>query len=309
MGEATDYLGIEIVRNRAAGTLKIHQAKYCRGLLKKYNMHDCHPTRMPILENTKLTVDSQDKDKDIQDKDGQDKEIQDEEILDEEGIHRYQSMIGSLTYAMQGTRPDLAYAVSLCSRFLAKPTARHRGIARGVLRYLKGSTDLGITYYRDNTENLFVHTDSNYLDRTLRGDGRSTSGYGVYLAGGLISWSSKRQHCVTTSSTEAEYIGQANAIKQIITATQFLLELRLPIIHTPIKLYADNTSAQSLAYKPSARPQSGHIDAAMHFQREKVETGLVEIIHVASQDNAADGFTKPLNGVKFARFRELLRIH
>jgi hypothetical protein len=157
-----------------------------------------------------------------------------------------------------------------------------------------------------------VHLTGVYLTGvhlTLRGDGRSTSGYGVYLAGGLISWSSKRQHCVTTSSTEAEYIGQANAIKQIITATQFLLELRLPIIHTPIKLYADNTSSQSLAHKLSARPQSGHIDAAMHFQREKVETGLVDITHITSQDNAADGFTKPLNGVKFIRFRELLRLH
>jgi Reverse transcriptase (RNA-dependent DNA polymerase) len=291
MGEATDYLGIEIVRDRTAGTLKIHQTKYCRALLKKYGMDKCNSLKMPIHDSTKLTVDDQDK-----------------EILDEEGIHRYQSIIGSLTYAMQGTRADLAYAVSLCSRFLARPTATHMGIAKGVLRYLKGATDLGITYYRDNTENLFVYTDSNYLDRTLHGDGKSTSGYGVYLAGGLTSWSSKRQHCVTTSSTEAEYIGQANAIKQIITATQFLLELRLPIIHTPVKLYADNTSSQSLAHKPSARPQSGHIDAAMHFQREKVETGLVDITHVASQDNAADGFTKPLNGVKFTRFRELLRV-
>jgi len=291
LGEATDYLGIEIVRDRAAGTLKIHQTKYCRSLLKKYGMDECNPSRIPIHESTKLTVDDQDK-----------------EILDAEGIHRYQSTIGSLTYAMQGTRADLAYAVTLCSRFLAKPTATHAGIAKGVLRYLKGAIDLGITYYRDNTENLFAYTDSNYQDRTLCGDGRSTSGYGVYLAGGLVSWSSRRQHCVTTSSTEAEYIGQANAIKQIITATQFLLELRLPIIHTPIKLYADNTSSQSLAHRPSARARSGHIDAAMHFQREKVETGLVDITHVTSQDNAADGFTKPLNGVKFARFRELLRI-
>jgi hypothetical protein len=230
-------------------------------------MDECNSSRMPIPESTKLMVNDRD-----------------EEVLDEGGIHRYQSIIGSLTYAMQGTRPDLAYAVSLCSRFLAKPTAKHMGIAKGILRYLKGSTDLGITYYRDNTENLVVYTDSNYQDRTLSGDGKSTSGYGVYLAGGLISWSSKRQHCVTTSSTEAEYIGQANAVKQILTATQFLLELRLPIVHTPVKLYADNTSSQSLAHKPSARPQSGHIDAAMHFQREKVETGLVDIIHVASQD-------------------------
>src|SRR6266516_3713520 len=220
--------------------------------------HECNPSKIPIRESTKLTVN-----------DDQD------EILDKEGIHRYQSIIGSLTYAMQGTRPDLAYAVSLCSRFLAKPTTAHMGIAKGVLRYLKGATDLGITYRRDNAENLFVYTDSNFQDRTLSGDGRSTSGYGVYLAGGLISWSSRRQHCVTTSSTEAEYIGQANAIKQTITATQFLLELRLPIIHTPVKLYADNTSSHSLPPKPAARPRSGHINAAMHFQREKVETGLV----------------------------------
>jgi len=292
IGEATDYLGIEIKHDKAAGTLKIHQSRYCKGLLKKYGMDKCNPSRIPIHDSTRLTVDDD----------------QSEQILDKEGIHRYQSIIGSLTYAMQGTRPDLAYAVSLCSRFLAKPTAAHMAIAKGVLRYLNGATDLGITYRRDNAENLFVYTDSNYQDRTLSGDGRSTSGYGVYLAGGLISWSSRRQHCVTTSSTEAEYIGQANAIKQIITATQFLLELRLPIFHTPVKLYADNTSSQSLAYKPAARPRSSHIDAAMHFQREKVETGLVDITHVASQDNAADGFTKPLNGVKFKRFRELLRV-
>jgi hypothetical protein len=88
---------------------------------------------------------------------------------------------------MQGTRPDLAFAVLLCSRFLAKLTAKHIGIAKQVLRYLKGSTDLGITYYQDNIENLFVFTDSNYQDRTLSGDRKLTSGYGVYLAGGLVS--------------------------------------------------------------------------------------------------------------------------
>jgi hypothetical protein len=253
-------------------------------------MAECNASNVPILSNTKLIIDNS------------------EGTLDSDGIHRYQSEVGSLTYAMQGTRPDLAYAVSFCSQFLTKPTTIHKGIVKHVLRYLRGATELGITYRRDNTENLFVFTDSNYQDRALQGDGRSTSGYAVYLAGGLISWSSRRQHCVTTSSTESEYIGQANAIKQIVSAVQFILELRLPIIHLPIKLYADNLSAQSLAYKPSARPRSNHIDAAMHFQREKIEAGLVEIIHVASQDCAADGFTKPLGKLQFMRFRELLRL-
>src|SRR5277367_765125 len=122
-------------------------------------MNKCNSSRMLIRNDIKLTL------------------AQDEKILDKEDIHRYQSKIGSLTYAMQDIRADLAYAVSLYSRFLAKPTATHMGIAKEVLRYFKGATDLGITYYRDNNENLFVYTDSNYLDRTLRGDGRSISGY------------------------------------------------------------------------------------------------------------------------------------
>ena len=135
-------------------------------------MDECNPTRTPIHEATKLDVD---------DPDGQ--------ILNKEGIHRYQSIIGSLTFAMQGTRADLAYPVSLCSRFLAKPTAAHAAIAKGVLRYLKGATDLGITYRRDCAENLFTYTDSNYQDRTLNRDRRSILDYRLYLVGGLISWS------------------------------------------------------------------------------------------------------------------------
>src|SRR5271167_4314134 len=57
LGDAFDYLGIEIVWNRAAGTLKIHQSKYCKGLLKKYSIANCNSVNIPILENTKLTVD------------------------------------------------------------------------------------------------------------------------------------------------------------------------------------------------------------------------------------------------------------
>jgi hypothetical protein len=254
-------------------------------------MAECNAPDVPIFSNTKFTVDNSDR-----------------ETPSHNGIHRYQSIIGSLTYAMQGIRPDLTYSMLFCSQFLTKAIMKDMSIAKHVLQYLRGTTDLGITYRLENTKSLFVFTDLSYQDRIIQGDGRSTSGYGMYLAGGLISWSSHRQHCVTTSSTEAEYIGQANAVKQIVSAVQFILELRLPIIHLPIKLYANNISAKPLAYKPSARPRSNHIDAAMHFQREKVETGLVEIIHVASQDCAADGYTKPLGKIQFMRFRELLRL-
>src|SRR5271165_1492824 len=104
--EAADYFGIEIVQNRVAGTLKIHQTKYCKGLLEKYGMAKCNSSNVPILVNTKLNVDDPDK------------------ILDDDGINCYQSIIGSLTYAMQGSRPDVAFSELFCSQFLVKPTAK-----------------------------------------------------------------------------------------------------------------------------------------------------------------------------------------
>ena len=60
IGEATDYLGIQIERDKAAGTLKIHQTRYIKALLKKYGMDECNPTRTPIPEATKLNVDDPD---------------------------------------------------------------------------------------------------------------------------------------------------------------------------------------------------------------------------------------------------------
>jgi hypothetical protein len=71
---------------------------------------------MLILDNIVLLVDGLDKGS-----------------LDEEGICRYLSIISSLTYAIQGIWLDLAYAVSLCSRFFAKPIPKHIGIAKRVL--------------------------------------------------------------------------------------------------------------------------------------------------------------------------------
>jgi hypothetical protein len=115
------------------------------------------------------------------------------------------------------------------------------------------------------------------------------------LAGASIAWSSRRQANVATSSTYSEYVGQANVIKQACHLIQFLGEVyRFP--NLPLKIYADNQGAQALAHNPEFHA------LPVHFQREKVEKGLVELIHVATEEQAADGFTKPLCPAKFKRW-------
>ena len=93
---------------------------------------------------------------------------------------------------MQGTRPDIAYAVSLFSRFLAKPTKSHVKALQGVFRYLTKTLDLGIVYNRHDKKGLHAYIDADWAGSTLVGESKSISGYVVMLAGGLITWSSRR---------------------------------------------------------------------------------------------------------------------
>ena len=115
----------------------------------------------------------------------------------------YKQLVGSLMY-MTATRPDLMYVVCLLSRFMSTPTELHLQAAKRVLRYLKGTINLGVFYRKKGDGELKTYTDSDYagdLD-----DRRSTSGYVFLLSEGAMSWSSKKQPVVTLSTTEAEFV-------------------------------------------------------------------------------------------------------
>ena len=137
---------------------------------------------------------------------------------------------------------------------------------------------------------------------------KSTSGYIGYLAGAPIIWSLKRQTATATSSTEAEYIGQFNAIKHMVHISHFLTELSIPY-STLMTLFADNQGAQATARNPEYHSRLKHVAIAYHYQRELVEEGLIQLGHIPTEDMAADGLTKPLPRVKFNRFIELLQLN
>ena len=80
-------------------------------------------------------------------------------IKDEKGAKinatMYKQLIGSLMY-LTATRPNLMYVVSLMSRFKASPTELHLQATKRVLRYLKGTIDLGILYRKMGNEELIA---------------------------------------------------------------------------------------------------------------------------------------------------------
>jgi len=137
-----------------------------------------------------------------------------EEVCNSDLHPEYQSLVGSLMYHMTATRPDLAYTISVLSKFNSSPTVQHLLQAKRVLQYIQQTKSLGLCYTAPNTPSessdrlsphLIGFSDSNWAGDL--GDRKSTSGYLFMLEGTAIACRAKKQTMVALSSTEAEYIG------------------------------------------------------------------------------------------------------
>ena len=135
----------------------------------------------------------------------------------------YQSAIGSLMYLSVGTIPDITYAVSHLARFSAKPMKEHWDAVKRVMRYMRGTTKLGIYYSNECSNELIGYSDADWGGDI--NDRKSTSGYIFNLNGGGVSWSSKKQSCVALSTAEAEYIALSAAAQESIWLKQLTSEL------------------------------------------------------------------------------------
>ena len=159
LGKMKYFLGVEVIQNSSG--IFITQRKYAKEILKKFGMESSNPTKTPMVPRFKL-------------------------IKDEGGTQiystQYKKIIGSLMY-LTVSRPDLMYVMSLVSRYMERATTLHMTVVKRILRYLKGTTELGICYNRENGDNeLIAYSDSDYagdLD-----DRRSTSGYVFAMSSG-----------------------------------------------------------------------------------------------------------------------------
>ena len=217
----------------------------------------------------------------------------------------YKQLIGSLMY-ITATRPDLMYVVCLLSKYMANPTDLHMQAAKRVLRYLKGTVELGLFYKRgENVGELLAYTNNDYVGNT--DDRKNTSGYVFLLSGGPVSWASKKQPVVTLSTTEAEFVAATFCACQCIWMRRMLEKIG----HSQSKcttIMCDNSSTIKLSKNPIMHGRSRHIDVRFHFLRDLTKEEVVKLVHCGTNDQVADILTKPLKLEVFSKLREKLGV-
>jgi acid phosphatase class B len=171
MGPLHHFLGVKVNQNITNGTAWIGQPAYTDNLLKKFSMEKAKPVKTPMTSNSQLR-----------------KANEDDKCFDQT---LYQSAVGGLLYLSTRTRPDIAFAVSNVARFCSKPTMEHWTAVKRIMRYLRGTADLGLLYSKSDE---FI----GYSDADWRGDcndHKSTSGF-LFQVGGQQSAGEARNEVV-----------------------------------------------------------------------------------------------------------------
>ena len=311
-GSVQDFLGIRITKD---DTGKIHmvQSGLINSIISDVGATDCKPSYTPS-----------------------------DQVLhpDTNGPPRrekwnYRSVIGKLNFLAQNTRPDISMAVHNCARFCSKPTQLHEMAVKRICRYLLHTKDKGIIMNPIGDYRLNMFVDADFAGAwhkefsQLRDSVLSRTGFLITYCGCPVTWSSKLQSEIALSTTEAEYIALSMATRQLIPLRRIMEEIttlgpmritlakQQPVrAHTtslsssissnlpPSIVYEDNEACIVLAQSDQHKPRTKHISIKWHHFRDQIQNGNITISKIASAENIADIFTKPLVRVKHEALRK-----
>ena len=278
LGPAKHFLGMSIRRDRVSRELWLGQPTYTQEILARFGVSGGRPKRIHLDVNVKYSAFGEEADK--------------------EEAGRYPELVGCLLYLAGCTRPDLAHSVGILSRFCANPMKDHIDAGKQILRYLAGTSDLGLLF--SSGENELV----GYSDADFAGDPdkrRSTSGYVFVLNNTAVSWCSKIQATVAASTCEAEFIAASFAGKEALWLSEIVAEYKGSV--EPVIMNVDNQGAVSLLHHPHGHQRTKHIDVSYKWIQDKVQKGQLKIIYCPTSQMVADCTTKAVPSSKYSENR------
>jgi hypothetical protein len=204
-------------------------------------------------------------------------------------------MVGKLIYLVH-TRTDIIFSIFVVNHFLVDPQLPHLNAVKQIFRYLKGTIDYGIFYKRGGNIELEAFVDVDWA-RDIEQQ-RSTSGFILKIGNSVVSWCEKRQSTMALSSAEAKYGALMEGTKEVIWLQGLLGELQHGKTGLTTLFY-DNINHIKMAKNLVFHARTKHIECHYHFVWEKVMLKEIDIVHIATNQQHANVFTKPLGRMKF----------
>ena len=287
-GDMGYYIGLEVYQNRQAGLTFLHQHRYIQQTLERFGMAESYSVSTPADPNVTLSI------------------VPDPSKNTSPLDVPYKEAIGCLMFISLLTRPDITYAVNHAAIFYENPRQIHWRAVKRILRYLRGTSDLGLLYRcTSSTAYLQGYCDADYGEDV--DSRRSRSGYVFQIGSSLIAWHSKAQQCTAQSTTEAEYIAACMATKEAVWLRRLLTSIGFPQ-PDPTPLFGDNQSAIRLVKNPEYHKRTKHIDIQYHFIREKFESREIDISYIATTQQLVDIMTKALPRDRFEHLRRSIHM-
>ncbi|GJZ30735.1 retrovirus-related pol polyprotein from transposon TNT 1-94 [Tanacetum coccineum] len=274
-GELNFFLGLQI-KQMEDGIL-FNQSKYIKEMLKDFGLENSKPTKTPMSTEIKLTKDDE---------------------ADSVDSSKYRGMIGTLLY-LTASRPDIMFSVCLCARFQENPNTTHLEAIKRIFRYIRGTTHLGLWYSKGTEIETIVYADSDHAGDYV--DCKSTSGVCTFMGCCLTSLFAKKQMALAISTAEAKYVFAGNACQRALWMKQALIDYDVCL--NDVLIMCDNKGAIDLSKNPVQHSRTKHIEIRHHFLRDNIQKDNISIEKVASEDNIADIFTKPLKREVFNYLR------
>ncbi|MBW0479361.1 hypothetical protein O181_019076 [Austropuccinia psidii MF-1] len=289
LGQADLLLGIKITHSD--DFVSLDQQHFTESLLDLYGMSDCKAVSTPLIPGVHLEA-------------ANEKDVEEFQALDVS----YRSAIGCINYLSTATRPDLSYLVSALSQFLEKPGIRHWKAFLHVLKYLRGTQDVGLTYPKDINTGIVAYTDADWGNcSTTR---RSVTGFLATMCGSLVLWKTRKQPTVLLSTSEAKYKALCDLTSELMWLKQWCQECGILTVNNPIPVHEDNQSCINAAKGDCNlnNKRMKHIDIQLHFIKEAISSSFVELVYTPTSNMLADFLTKSVSRTSLSRALDSLGV-
>jgi hypothetical protein len=287
MGEIRWFLNFEIRRNRAERTISINQQAYIEAMAAKFGLTNAKRVSTPMDPGAQFSKDQCPSTPTQQ--------------MRMRGIP-FAEAIGSVLWPTTVSRPDAAEPTNVLAQFVQNPGMVHWEGVKRVMSYLLSTKHYWLTFGGKRQLGLRGYCDSDWASQPHR---HSISGYSFHIGKGAVTWSSKKQHIVALSSTEAEYVAQNHAAREALWLRNFINEVTNQATG-PVTIFSDNQGAIALAKDNKFHARTKHIDIRYHFIREAVQDKKLCMQFIPGTENPADIFTKALPKAIFVKFVEKL---